>query len=46
MAREQQETIGRAIRSMGVDLLELSTDVSYIPPLLGFFKTRMRRAGR
>lgn len=46
MAREQQDTIGRTIRSMGVDLLELSTDVSYIPPLLGFFKTRMRRAGR
>lgn len=45
-ANERQLQINRAIRSSGVDLLELSTDSSYIPPLLNFFQTRMRRAGR
>ncbi len=46
LAAEQRARINRAIRSSGVDLLELSTDSSYVPPLLTFFKTRMRRAGR
>jgi uncharacterized protein (DUF58 family) len=46
IAGEQRAKINRAIRSSGVDLLELSTDSSYVPPLLTFFKTRMRRAGR
>ncbi len=45
-AKGRRDQINRAIRSSGVDLLELSTDDSYIPPLLNFFKIRMRRAGR
>jgi len=46
LAAERRARINRSVRSSGVDLLELSTDTSYIPPLLGFFRTRMRRAGR
>lgn len=46
LARQRRSQLNRAIRSSGVDLLELSTDTSYIPPLLGFFQSRMRRAGR
>jgi uncharacterized protein (DUF58 family) len=46
LAGERRAKINRAIRSSGVDLLELSTDSSYVPPLLTFFKTRMRRSGR
>jgi len=46
LARKRRSQLNRAIRSSGVDMLELSTDTSYIPPLLGFFQSRMRRAGR
>ena len=46
LSRERRLQISRAIRSSGVDLLELSTGSSYVPPLLGFFKARQRRAGR
>ncbi|MFV0436642.1 MAG: DUF58 domain-containing protein [Desulfopila sp.] len=46
IARERRSHLGRAIRGSGVDMLELSTDTSYIPPLLGFFQSRMQRAGR
>lgn len=46
LARQRRESTNRAIRSCGVDLLELSTDSPYVPPLLGFFQTRMRRAVR
>lgn len=46
LAMERRVQLNRAIRSSGVDLLELSTDSSYVPPLLSFFKSRMRRAGR
>lgn len=45
-AKDRKDHIHRSIRSAGVDLLELSTEGSYIPPLLSFFQTRMRRAGR
>ena len=45
-ARARAAQLNRAIRSSGVDLLELSTDRSYVPPLLSFFRARMRRAGR
>ncbi|MFA4991006.1 MAG: DUF58 domain-containing protein [Candidatus Omnitrophota bacterium] len=33
----------RALRSMAVDLVEISTDRSYTGPLIRFFKTRARR---
>ena len=46
MARRRRSRLGKSIRASGVDLLELSTDTSYIPPLLSFFASRMRRAGR
>ena len=46
MARLRRSRLGKSIRASGVDLLELSTDTSYIPPLLSFFASRMRRAGR
>ncbi|MEN8189151.1 MAG: DUF58 domain-containing protein [Thermodesulfobacteriota bacterium] len=36
----------RTVRSAGVDLLDLSTDSSYIPALLSFFGTRKRRLNR
>ena len=46
MAQERKSLLRKSIRAAGVDLLELSTDSSYIPPLISFFQTRMRRAGR
>ncbi len=46
LAAERQHKLQRAIRSAGVDLLNLPTDVSYIQPLLGFFKSRQRRMRR
>ncbi|WP_163335963.1 DUF58 domain-containing protein [Desulfopila sp. IMCC35008] len=45
-ARTRQELLRKGIRSVGVDLLELSTDSSYITPLISFFQSRMRRASR
>jgi uncharacterized protein (DUF58 family) len=46
IAAHRHTSILKTIRSTGVDLLDLSTDQSYIPPLLGFFKARKRRLGR
>ncbi len=43
LADERQKTLQRAIRSAGVDCLELSTDKAYLPELLNFFNTRERR---
>lgn len=45
-ARNRQKLLRKGIRSVGVDLLELSTDSSYITPLISFFQSRMRRASR
>ncbi len=46
LAEQRRAQINRSIRSSGVDILELSTDKSYVAPLLSFFKARKRRAGR
>ena len=46
LAAQRQKKLHHAIRSAGVDLLDLATDVSYIPPLLGFFGSRMKRMRR
>ena len=46
LACARRAQICRAIRSAGVDLLELTTDASYVPPLLAFFRSRLRRVGR
>ena len=43
LAASQQKRLRRAIRSAGLDLLDLSTDQPYLPPLLNFFKARQRR---
>ena len=43
LAASQQKRLHRAIRSAGLDLLDLSTDQPYLPPLLNFFKARQRR---
>lgn len=43
-ARANAEGLQRALRSCGVDLLELSTDAPYLPALQRFFRGRMRRA--
>ncbi|MBU1566575.1 MAG: DUF58 domain-containing protein [Proteobacteria bacterium] len=44
MATERQKTLQRVIRSIGIDLLDLLTNASYLPPLLNFFKARQGRA--
>ena len=46
IAKNRQGSFRRAVRSSGVDLLELKTDKNYIPALLSFFGTRKRRQGR
>ena len=38
-----QKNLKHTIRSCGVDMLELSTDKSYLPDLLNFFSVRERR---
>lgn len=46
IAKAREKSLHRTIRSAGVDLLNLSTETSYIPPLLNFFGKRRRRIGR
>lgn len=46
IAAAREKILHKTIRSAGVDLLDLSTAQSYIPPLLNFFKKRKRRRGR
>lgn len=43
IAEARKKDLHRAIRSAGIDLLDLSTDIPYIQPLLGFFGARKRR---
>ena len=43
MARERQKTLQKALRSTGIDLLDLLTDTPYLPALIGFFRTRKGR---
>lgn len=43
LAANRQKGLRRAIRSAGIDLLDLSTDQPYLPALFNFFKTRQRR---
>jgi uncharacterized protein (DUF58 family) len=44
LAESRQTRLRRAIRSVGVDMLELSTERSYLADLRQFFKTRERRS--
>ncbi len=46
VAAARAKSLHRAIHSAGVDLLDLSTDTSYIPPLMSFFGKRQRRIRR
>lgn len=46
IAGDRQQRLQHAIRATGVDLLDLSTDASYLTPLLGFFRSRQRRMSR
>lgn len=46
LAADRRKTLYKVIRSAGVDLLDLSTDQSYVPPLLNFFGNRRRRLSR
>lgn len=43
LAESRQNSLKRAIRSVGVDMLELSTERSYLTDLLRFFSSRERR---
>jgi len=44
MAQDRHKTLARAIRSVGVDALDLMTDTPYLPALLAFFNSRRGRA--
>ena len=44
LAENRQNKLRHAIRSVGVDMLELSTERSYIADLLRFFSSRERRS--
>ena len=46
LAADQHTRLRTTMRKSGIDLLELSTDSSYIAPLIGFFRSRSRRIGR
>ncbi|MEE4243395.1 MAG: DUF58 domain-containing protein [Desulfopila sp.] len=43
IAQERRRRLHHTIRAAGVDLLDLATDVPYLPELLGFFSARRRR---
>ncbi|MGH7296736.1 MAG: DUF58 domain-containing protein [Polyangiaceae bacterium] len=43
LAESRRVEIARTLRREGVDCLEIDTARPYLPPLLGFFKTRERR---
>ena len=43
LAENRQKSLRRAIRSVGVDMLELSTERSYLADLRQFFSSRERR---
>ena len=45
-AEDRRRRLTRAIHLAGVDLLELSTDLPYLPSLLNFFSRRQKRIRR
>lgn len=44
IATVRQKMIQKSMRHAGIDLLDLRTDRSYLPPLLSFFRDRKKRA--
>ncbi len=45
LADDQHNQLQQTMRKSSIDLLELSTDSSYMAPLIEFFRNRSRRAG-
>jgi uncharacterized protein (DUF58 family) len=43
VSRRHVETLRRLLNAESIDTLELRTGMSYVPPLMNFFKTRERR---
>jgi hypothetical protein len=43
LSKRNVETLRRMLNAEAVDTLELQTGMSYVPPLMNFFKTRERR---
>jgi uncharacterized protein (DUF58 family) len=43
LAEDRQKSLHKTIRSAGIDILNLFTDTSYMPPLLSFFGARKGR---
>lgn len=43
LSRRNVETLRRMLNAEAIDALELQTGMSYVPPLMNFFKTRERR---
>ncbi len=46
LATDRAERFAHTVRSVGIDLLQLSTGQPYLAPLMGFFKSRKRRLAR
>uniref|UniRef100_UPI004057B5CA DUF58 domain-containing protein n=1 Tax=Candidatus Electronema sp. TaxID=2698783 RepID=UPI004057B5CA len=46
LSGDQRERFARALRGLGIDLLQLSTGTPYLAPLMGFFRARSRRQSR
>ena len=44
MAIARQKSVQKALRSAGIDLLDLSTGTAYLPTLMSFFSARKGRA--
>ena len=44
IAGQRSAAVRRALNAEAVDSLELETGVSYVPPLMQFFKSRERRS--
>ncbi len=45
-AAERYNRVRKNIRTVGIDLLDLKTDKSYLPPLVSFFNKRNQQGGR
>lgn len=45
-ATERYNRVRKNIRTVGIDLLDLKTDKSYLPPLVSFFNKRNQQGGR
>jgi uncharacterized protein (DUF58 family) len=43
LATEEQTRLGRLLRRLSVDQIEIQTDRSYVPPLIAFFRARERK---